>query len=259
VLLLAERGAVRLDDSITQYLPHTPRSWQGIRIHHLLNHTSGLMHSWELPGFAATMMLPRTLDESIQRYYTQPLLSSPGTKFHYSGLGYFVLAKLVETVSGSPFDTFLQAEILGPLGMRNTGGDRPETSSEDRARGYVRDSRGVHRAASIYLPALAGGGNLYSTAPDLVLWDQALGRGRFISPVSYKAMYTPGLGDYGFGWFVGYRWGRTELSHSGELPGFDSHILRIPDAQLAVIVLSNVASAGMSARSIAERVRDRVL
>ena len=217
------------------------------------------MHSWELPGFAATMALPRTLDESIQRYYAQPLLSSPGTRFHYSGLGYFVLAKLVETVCGGPFDAFLQAEIFGPLGMRNTGGDRPEGSSEDRAERYMRDSRGTRRAPSIYLPALAGGGNLYSTAPDLVLWDQALRRGRFISPASYKAMYTPRLGDYGFGWFVGSRWGRTELSHSGGLPGFDSHILRVPEAQLAVIVLSNVASTAMSARFIAERLRDRVL
>jgi CubicO group peptidase (beta-lactamase class C family) len=258
VLLLAERGVVRLDDSITRYLRDAPRSWQHIRIHHLLNHTSGLMHSWELPGFAATMMLARTLDDSIQRYYERPLLSPPGTRFHYSGVGYFVLAKVIETVSGETFEAFLQGAIFGPLGMRNTGADRPGRSSEDRAEGYVRDSNGIRRAASIYLPALAGGGNLYSTAPDLALWDQALRRGMLISPASYKAMYTPGLGGYGFGWFVGYRWGRQELSHSGELPGFDCHIIRTPGAQLAIIVLSNVASTRMSARSIAERVRERV-
>lgn len=259
VLLLVERGAVRLDDSITRYLSDAPRSWDAIRIHHLLNHASGLMHSWELPGFAATMMLPRTLDESIQRYYAQPLRSPPGTRFHYSGVGYFVLAKVIETVSGRSFEAFLQAEIFDLLGMRNTGADRPGGSSEGRAEGYVRDAGGIRRAAAIYLPAFAGGGDLYSTGPDLVLWDQALRRGMFVSPASYKAMYTPGLGGYGFGWFVEYQWGRKELSHSGGLPGFDCHIVRAPDAQLAIIVLSNVASTRMTARSIAERVRDRVL
>jgi CubicO group peptidase (beta-lactamase class C family) len=191
VLILAERREVGLDDSITRYLRDTPPTWQAIRIRHLLNHTSGLIHSWELPGFAATMMLPRTLDESIQRYYAQPLLSVPGTRFHYRGLGYFVLAKLVETVSGRPLDAFLHAEIFGPLGMRDTGGDRPDRGYEDHAEGYMRGSRGIRRAPSIYFPALAGGGNLYSTAPDLVLCEQALRRGRFISPASYKVMYTP--------------------------------------------------------------------
>ncbi len=78
ILILAERGRLHLDDTLGDHLPDVPDQWQDLTLHQLLTHTSGLMHSWALPGFRETMMIPAGLDETVERFREQPLLSRPG-------------------------------------------------------------------------------------------------------------------------------------------------------------------------------------
>lgn len=124
IMILQEQGKLSVQDTIAKHLPDAPASWQTITLHQLLTHTSGFMHSWDLPGFAQTMMVPSTLDQTLVRFKDKPLLSKPGEKFHYSGLGYFVLAKIIEKISGIPYGTFLRQQIFDPLKMNSTGEDR---------------------------------------------------------------------------------------------------------------------------------------
>lgn len=127
VMLLDERGKLTVDDPIVRYLPNAPNSWQEITIHQLLTHTSGLMLPWALPGFwDRVMMVPATLEETICLFRDEPLLFGPGEDYQYSGLGYFVLASIIESISAQTYGVFLQSEILGPLGMNDTGVDQPQ-------------------------------------------------------------------------------------------------------------------------------------
>jgi len=240
VMIFVEQGKLRVDDTIAQYLPDIPASWKEITIHQLLTHTSGLMHSWALPGFwDRVMMVPVTLEETISRFKEESLLFEPGEKYQYSGLGYFVLASIIEDISGQSYETFLQNEIFGPLGMNDTGADHPLRILAHRALGYVRSDDGLENATYIYMPILTGGGNLYSTVEDLSRWDLALSAHKLISEESYRTMYTPFKEGYAYGWQVTEGSDRTAYSHGGGVNGFCAYILRFPEQKICIVVLSN--------------------
>lgn len=258
ILILQEQGMLKVEDSLGTHLSDVPAHWAGVTLHQLLTHTSGIMHSWNLSGFAEIMMIPATLDETLVRFHDQPLLSDPGTNFAYSGVGYLLLAKVIETVSGRSYEDFLRTEIFSPLGMDDTGADTPDVILKDRASGYMLEGDVLKNARVIYIPIFTGGGNLYSTVKDLSKWDRALTALRLISPESYDAMYRPELANYAYGWHVSDRNGRREFRHGGRVPGFKAHILRLPDEHLCVIVLSNVqhAAPGQIANQLADMVHD---
>jgi CubicO group peptidase (beta-lactamase class C family) len=239
IMILQEQGKLTVQDTIGKLLSDMPPSWQPITIHQLLTHTSGLMHSWELPEFRETMMVPSTPDQALARFKDKPLLSEPGKKFHYSGLGYFILAKIIENVSGMPYVDFLRKHIFDPLQMNDTGDDSQASVPANLSSGYIRDGESIENAPPVYMPIMTGGGNLYSTVYDLSKWDQALNDGQLISKASYEAMYTPVKENYAYGWIVLGEGNRKRIEHGGGVPGFNSNILRVPGERLCIIVLSN--------------------
>jgi CubicO group peptidase (beta-lactamase class C family) len=240
ILILQDQGRLKVEDRIGDHVPDVPESWRNLTIHQLLTHTSGIMHSWDLPGFAETMMIPAGLDGTLARFHDRALLFEPGTQFQYSGVGYFLLAKVIEVVSNREYAEFLREEIFLPLGMHDTGADRPDDLLDQRASGYVQDEHGqIHNAPHIYVPILTGGGNLYSTVEDLARWDRALSARRLSSEDAYESLDRPELNDYAYGWRVGEWEGHWAVRHSGGLPGFNAFILRIPDEDLCIVVLSN--------------------
>ena len=257
IVLLQEQGALRFEDALGDHLSDVPPAWSLLTIHQVLTHTSGLMHSWRLPAFGDEMMMPASLDETLKRFHEQPLLFEPGMQFAYSGLGYFVLAKVIEVASGKSYEAFLHDEIFEPLGMHDTGADQPDIVLPHRARGYVQADGTLTNAPFIHMPIMTGGGNLYSTADDLAKWALALADRRLISAASYERLYRPEREGYAYGWGVRTRNGHTELAHGGGVPGFRAFILRVPDAQLFVVILSNVEP--FQAAPLAERLVDIVL
>jgi CubicO group peptidase (beta-lactamase class C family) len=254
IFILYEQGKLKLTDKASKYIDGLPNSWQNITIHQLLTHTSGLMHSEDLKDFGKTMSIQRSLDESIKRYYDQPVVASPGDKVHYSGLGYFLLAEIIENISGLPYEDFLKKEIFNKLGMSNTGADNPIHILKNRACGYQKDSTGIHNAYYIYLPILTGGGNLYSTLDDLLKWDQAIYSNTLILNSTTKIMFTPKFEDVACGWGFGYTKiakkiafdkdanipdSLISMGHGGWVPGFSSRIDRFPDRKVLIVMLSN--------------------
>jgi len=258
IMILQDRGLLRVEDRLGDHLEGIPEPWQGLTLHQLLTHTSGIMHSWALPGFAETMAVPTTVDATLERFFDQPLVFQPGTNYRYSGVGYFLLARVVEEVSGQTYEAFLNAEIFGPLGMHDSGADRPGPILSHRASGYVRNDDGTTNAPDIFLPILTGGGNLYSTVEDLALWDRALSTHSFVSSDAYGAMYEPVRQSYGYGWRIGQLAGLETIAHGGGLPGFNAFILRIPTNEICVVVLTNLTpgQAAPVARALATAVLD---
>lgn len=241
ILILQERGALQVTDTVGAHLKDIPATWRALTVHQLLTHTSGLVHPPIQPGFWEDVMVPATHHDTMRRYRDEPLLFEPGTRHEYSGLGYVVLARIIEESSGQPYEAFLRSEIFTPLGMTQTGADQPQTVLEGRAQGYVVEDDAVVNASMMHMPILTGAGNLYSTVTDLGRWNQALAARRLISEESYDALYTPELNDYAYGWAVKEGGGHTLLRHNGGAPGFNSVIARLPDAEVCVVILSNVS------------------
>ncbi len=120
VLLLAERGQLSLDDHVRVYLPtFACGGKQDVRIRHLLTHTSGL------PAYTSAAPLekrfgPGCRDAVLGKICGLRAMNGPGETFRYSCLGYITLARIVEIVTGRPFDAFIEHELYRPLGMYQT-------------------------------------------------------------------------------------------------------------------------------------------
>lgn len=251
VLLLCEQGLLSVQDPISRFLPDFPIGDQ-VTVHQLLTHTSGIPDYVRLADYWTTRMrLPHTLDGLIASISRLPLEFAPGSSFSYSNSNYFLLTKMIETVTGEDYGAFLKHHLLNPLQLHDTGLDEGRSILPHLANGYTIHKEKRH-AEFIDMSIPSGAFGLYSTAVDLYRWNQALHTGQLLSPTSLQAMFTPWQATpwqshYGYGWAieeaeVGNRVTRL-ISHFGDINGFCGNLLHFADLELTVIVLSNVHPA----------------
>jgi CubicO group peptidase (beta-lactamase class C family) len=206
VLMLFEEGRFLLSDPVARYLPEfgdmrvlTGRGQDGepltrpakgpVTIRQLLTHTAGLTYDDDSVGglpllyHEADIWSAGSLAAYSRGVAALPLAFDPGSRWHYS-VAQDVLGRLVEVVSGQPFDRFLQERLLQPLGMVDTGFYVPNGSIERFLPLYRRDGEGMVLAdaplESDYRNAARvpyGGGGLVSTAADYLRFAQMLVNG----------------------------------------------------------------------------------
>lgn len=241
VLQLVDAGKISLDDPVSKYDPAAPAAWNGITVRHLLTHSSGIPdYTVFLTGRSRD---PHTPAQIVDIVRDKPLSFTPGSRYAYSSTGYALLGMAIEKASGQTYEQYVQRNIFEPLGMKDSGYDSFRAILPNRAAGYVRTPTGYSNAAYSDMSVPYAAGALYSTADDLVLWDQALAAGKLVSPAAYQAMWTDQGFGYGYGWIVGQQFGRRRVGHNGDIAGFTSLITRFPDDKISVIVLSNVQAA----------------
>lgn len=260
VMLLVNEEALALDAPVDHYLADTPAAWQGVTVHHLLTHTSGLMRDgtpayWTTP---ADMKQDYSYAQMLQMIAQFPLDFAPGTQSSYSNSGYFLLGLLIEQVTQQTLNAFLTERIFTPLAMTATQINDLRTVLRHRATGYCWTEQGWQHPAYIGLTHHFANGGLVSTVTDLAKWDAALYTDAVLPQAHLQQMWTPAtlnngtLSDYGFGWGISTHEGHRLVAHGGSLPGFTTYIARFIDDELTVIVLTNCAAATPGA--IAKRV-----
>ena len=239
IMLLEERGKLRVTDPICNYLSGCPDAWKELTIHHLLTHTSGIPNYTALPDYGPGMHAPITNDSLIARFKDRPLDFKPMEKWNYSNSGYFLLGVIIEKVSGETYETFLRKNIFEPLGMKDSGYDHFETLLKNRATGYSLQ-KGV-RGNSTYLDMSQPGaaGALYSTVEDLFRWNEALYNGKLVSMKSLEKMTTPVLNNYGYALGTATTFKRKNWSHGGGINGFNTILVRYPAENATIVVLRN--------------------
>ena len=242
ILLLADRGKLRLGDPVSKYIDNAPADWTNITLLHLLTHTSGIVSITDLPPDQAALTRGGTPAEILERFRNQPLLFPPGTQARYSNSGYILLGMIVEKVAREPYAAFLQKNIFAPLGMRDTGVDNGTDVVENLASGYLLQGGTYARAEFVDMRIPFAAGDLYSTTNDLARWEEGLYGGKLLSPDSLRRMTTPGLGDFGLGVVVKQENGERVISHAGGIQGFVADLRYYPDQRIAVVVLSNTES-----------------
>jgi len=217
-MMLIEEGLLHATDEVARYLPQFQEmqvavlkdpadrdvsppahrlvpAQRAITIHHLLTHTSGL-DSYGLG--AAVAVLPQagpaaTLASRVPLYAGMPLDFQPGTRWGYSPrLGHDVVARVIEIVSGLPYDEFVRTRIFEPLGMTDTHFDLPPEKESRRVVIHGLDAK----AKGWDMPSryVSASGGLSSTAADFLRFEQMLANGgslfgkRLLSPESVAAM-----------------------------------------------------------------------
>jgi CubicO group peptidase (beta-lactamase class C family) len=239
ILLLEERGKLKIDDPVKVYMPDAPAAWDKVTIFNLLTHTSGLPSFTGFPDYASTEAIATTPEKLVARFRDKPLEFQPGEKWNYSNSGYVLLGYLIEKISGQSYSQFVQDNIFTPLGMKDSGYDSNSAIIVHRASGYAPSDKGLINAGYIDMSIPLSAGALYSTAEDLLRWERGLFDDKLLSAASLQKMTTPFKGDYAFGLAVHQASGHKVIEHGGGIEGFNTQLTYYPDDKLTVVVLSN--------------------
>jgi uncharacterized protein YbbC (DUF1343 family)/CubicO group peptidase (beta-lactamase class C family) len=184
VMVLLERGMVRLDDPVARYIPEFGANGkEQVTLRHLLTHTSGLR---PVPRLAEGW---KGSEAVLRAIYDDSLVWPPGLRFMYSDTGFIVLGELVRRVSGKPLEEYAAENVFAPLGMKETRFlpprewlpriapteeiDLPEGAKAGSGRGRVLRGE-VHDPRARGMGGVAGHAGLFSTADDLAKYCQRL-------------------------------------------------------------------------------------
>ena len=239
IMLLQERGKLSTSDKICKYFETCPPAWSEITLHHLLSHTSGIHNYTAVKEYGTKMANHETVDSMIARFKDMPLDFQPGEKWNYSNSGYFLLGYVIEKVSGTSYENFIQQNIFDKLGMRDTGYDHFETILKNRATGYSKQPSGIINSPYLDMNQPYSAGSLYSTVEDLFKWAEAFFGDRLLTAKSREAMTTVVKNDYGYGLGISTVSGRTQVSHGGGINGFNTWLATYPKEKITVVVLRN--------------------
>lgn len=286
IMQLVERGKIRLDDPVKQYLPgfNLPGdNGDSVTIYHFLTHTSGLPPIPALNySIAANTPKDPVEHQKAQDEHSFPridtyedlidyirgadfkVLGAPGKYCSYSNDAYALLGAIIAKVTGIPYDRYVWDNILAPLGMnRSTFSVEQLHTMDNVTLLYDRSEKGdVFYAPNWQVaPPYLSCGWLKSSAMDLSNYVRMyIGNGMFrnrqiISPSGIAAMIAPRHEFYGFerGLWYGYGWmvrpnygGVTLVSHGGNLKGIASKIGFAPERKVGAVVLCNLTRAPAS-------------
>jgi CubicO group peptidase (beta-lactamase class C family) len=240
ILLLEERGKLRIEDPIKQHLPDVPAAWHAITIYNLLTHTSGIPNFTALPDYQKLKPFASTVEKTLEVLRDKPLDFAPGERMSYSNSGYLVLGRLIEKVSGTSYAAFVKENIFVKLGMKDSGFDSNSEIIARRAAGYSPSPTGPINAEFIHMTIPHAAGALYSTTEDLLRWQQGLFAGKVLSAASLQKMITPFKESYALGVAVRAMDGRKAVTHGGGIEGFNTILSYYPDTRITVAVLANI-------------------
>ena len=251
ILQLRDEGKLSLDDEITKWLPDFDTRGNRLTVRQLLDHTSGIVGLTEMPEFDLLVwnqQFPRDSAYALIKRY--PFQFPTGTAQMYNNSAFWLAGLIVEKASGMTYEDYIEQRIFAPLGMRRSMYCNSSENVPGRANGYRVQNGMIRRAPTNVHTWPFAAGSLCSTAGDLVTWVRALHGGQVLSPRSYQEMITPAtLNDgtplrYGLGLSVGKdARGLTYIGHGGSVSGFTAEAGWYPDAQLAVVVLTNSNSS----------------
>ena len=247
ILLLREEGLLSLEDPIVRYLPELPGYAHRVTVRQLLQHLSGLPDYEEY--LKITHLVPvREHEVPFMIRDADSLLAPEGTAYHYSNTGYALLGVIAERAAGLPYPEVLRSRIFAPLGMTGSIAYVPDGPPvRERAYGYSRAKvfRKWKRTDQSMTSAVLGDGGIYSSVLDWFQWERALNARLLLDSLAQEEASTPGTlvdgsrTEYGYGWMIKSHRGLRAVAHSGGTMGFTHFMVRFPDDQFTVVILTN--------------------
>jgi CubicO group peptidase (beta-lactamase class C family) len=247
LMTLVQAGKLDLQKKVRHYLPDLPAAWDDMKVMDLLSHQSGIT---DLLGMKQDF---KSSQEALDTAIARPLDFEPGTKTVYAGGDYAVVMKLIEKLSGMPFQTFLREALLKKLDMNHTVFNNMEQDFIYRTYDIVPYAATVYkwdkpqnkqRIFSMMFPSWTyPAGGLFSSIEDLSKWAVALDKHTFLKPEIAEKMWTAAKtrdgkdSPFGVGWIVADHNGERATGHSGGPALAD--IVRLQDRKITAIVLTN--------------------
>lgn len=278
ILRLRDEGRLSLDALAETYVPemrgwrYPVSDWPRIRVRDLLTHNAGFVTDdpWgdrqsPLPEAEFSAMLRRGV----------PFTRAPGTAYEYSNFGYALLGRIVQNVSGRPYRTFVEDNILRPLHMGSSGYEVSEAPLERRATGYRWENAAWRAEPGMAHGAFGAMGGLQTSANDYARWvafllsawparegdedgparrasvrELATGAG-FPQLGTRPGRSGPGACRQAWSYGMGFRVLQDcevglALGHGGGYPGYGSYVLLLPEHGIGIFAFSNRTYAGPS-------------
>ncbi len=257
VLLLLERGKLRLDQNVKEFYPDFP--YEGITIKLLLSHRSGMMnyvyfvdglwkkqHKDERKGITNQDVM-----KLIAEYKPAPYVK-PDRIFHYNNSNFMVLAAIIEKVTGQSYADFMMKNIFIPAGMKHTAVYSKAVYDKIPVDvvGHDRNSW-RYSVAQNFLDGPVGDKGIYSTVGDLYLFDHSLRQGRLLKKATMDSAYVGrnkvvnGHFNYGYGWRIFESPGQKVVYHTGWWHGFRHIYLRDLKNDVTIVLLGNLVNASL--------------
>jgi CubicO group peptidase (beta-lactamase class C family) len=244
LMTLVDKGQIDLDAPIEKYLGGlTLRAYAGpareATVRRVASHVAGLP-TYQNFFFADESRGLPSMAAAIRRYAI--IIRPSGEKFYYSNLGYGMLGYAIAQVSGMSFETYLQREVFGPLGMTRSAVVVPPALASQTAIRYARDGTPLPH----YDPDTTGGSSLYASAQDLVRFGFL--HARTLAPRQRPILRDTSLdlmqrraspGPYGIGWLVLDGPATGVVFHGGGMDGVSTAIFVVPAKRLVVVGLGS--------------------
>ncbi len=253
---LVELGRLDLAAPIGRYLPDLPEAWRGVAIRHLLSHMSGL------PDVMRAATVETDAVAAWAWVVQQPLLFSPGARFHYCQTNYTLIQRVLNTLEQRALDAPLAGEQLRLARMTHTAyGDAfdviPHRAPTYRwvlpapfVNGYSAAAadapRTLKATSERFLPFRRASSGLNSSARDMAAWLIALERGALLSAAARETMWTPvpfasgAKGQWGLGWQIFARGTGRAVGMTG---GGRAAVFHYPEQRVGVVILTNLTGA----------------
>lgn len=246
ILSLVEQGKLALTDRLDTFFPDVPKDKQAITLHHLLTHTAGF------PDGIGRDEEAISRGAYLARAFAAPLVGTPGDSYHYSNVGYSVLAAVIEIASGERFETYLFQTLWRETGMFETGYHRPDWRHRD-----IPELDAPYKGLSSQLELLTknqdsawhlyGNGGILSSVQDMLAWHRALLGDTVLSPGSKNLLMAPhvpehdaGFYHYGYGWSVVPDFpGGKLVWHNGGSYFSRAEFWRFPDTGLGFFIATH--------------------
>ncbi|WP_246858765.1 serine hydrolase [Chitinophaga sp. XS-30] len=252
VLSLVEKGKLGLDDPLQKFFPDFP--YLGITVSMLLNHRSGLPNYLY---FCDSLIKDRSIfltNEEVIRLMTEhkpPAQYQPDRHFNYCNTNYLLLATIIEKASGQKYADYLQQTFFTPLEM--TGTFVMDPAQAPRPHQTISHLFSWKAEPDNAFDGVTGDKGIYSTARDMLKWDQAIYSGNLFKPETLKAAFTPyshekpGIRNYGFGWRLMAYPDSTKniVYHNGWWHGNNTVFYRFVEDSTTLIILGNRYNRGI--------------
>lgn len=239
ILQLAENKKLSLEDPLSKYFAGFPKG-DKITLKMMLTHNSGLNMDFD------ELYLTKTdLDkDSVYTYLAKkPLLFEPGTSTAYSNIGYYLLARVIEKVSGQSYSAYLKQNVFDKAKMYNSGVSSNDAIVDKMTQRYYFDNDKLVKNPYINWNFNVGHDGIYSTVEDLDLWNKALFESQtLLSEESKKKMFTSyNEENFGFGVIINpfYNQNHQLITHDGGFLGAMTSFNKFTEDKILITVLSN--------------------
>jgi CubicO group peptidase (beta-lactamase class C family) len=251
VMQLVEQGKLDLDADLNQYLDFTipARNGKALTLRHVMTHTTG----FEETARDLLTYTPVSPDlEQVLKGYVPPYVYDPGSTPGYSNYATALAGYIVQRVSGKPFDDYMEQQVFGPLGMKQSTFRQPlpEALKGQMSQGYMTWDE---KPLGFEIISMPPAGSLSATGEDMgrfmlaFLQQGRLGEAQILKPETVRQMFgkltrpMPDLAGIGLGFYEQNINGHRVLAHGGDTVLFHSDLLLFVDDGIGLYVSVNAA------------------